>query len=89
MEMEMKMKIFFSFFSNQRLIVPRMEERDDAQATPAVEGPGNESTTHTTNPSSSTPPSSAGAAEKGQLKIDTFVEEKYAPYLREYTVLIE
>ncbi|ELR14320.1 Ubiquitinconjugating enzyme subfamily protein [Acanthamoeba castellanii str. Neff] len=67
-----------------------MEERDDAQATPAVEGPGNDSTTHTTNPSSSTPTAySAGAAEKGQLKIDTFVEEKYAPYLREYTVLIE
>lgn len=67
-----------------------MEERDDAQATPVVEEPGNEATTHTTNPSSSTTASSAaGAAEKGQLKIENFVEEKYAPYLREYTVLIE
>jgi hypothetical protein len=69
-----------------------MEERDDAQATPVVEEPGNESSTHTTNPSSPSTTSSssaAGAAEKGQLKIENFVEEKYAPYLREYTVLIE
>jgi hypothetical protein len=95
-KMKMKMKgkwkwSFFFFFFNPRLIV-RMEERDDAQATPVVEEPGNESsTTYTTNPSSSTPSASsaAGAAEKGQLKIENFVEEKYAPYLREYTVLIE